>query len=191
MEYPGFELSTILLGIAVFLARVADVSIGTMRTISIIQGRVKTAFVLGFFEIIIWLVVIAKVLDVVLERPLLAIFYSGGFATGSVVGIMIERRIAMGHTVLRIFNPHSGKSLATRIRQGGYSVTTFEGEGLRGPVTELYIVCRRRDIRKILKIAREAAPDSYYVIDQGCDVSSSLHPTLQQPTGWRSVFKKK
>jgi len=92
----GMDLSTLLTGILVFLARVADVSMGTMRTISIVRGRTKTAFVLGFVEISLWLVVIAAVLASISSRPILGIFYALGFSTGNVAGILLERRIAFG-----------------------------------------------------------------------------------------------
>jgi len=87
-----------LLGIFVFIARIVDVSVGTLRTISIVQGRTKLSFFLAFIETSVWLVVLSAVLPKVMETPLLGLFYAFGFATGNVVGILVEKRLAMGYT---------------------------------------------------------------------------------------------
>ena len=85
-----------VLGILVFFARIIDVSVGTFRTISIVHGRTKIAFFLAIIEISVWLIVLSQVLPRVVEKPLLGVFYAFGFATGNVVGILVEKRLAMG-----------------------------------------------------------------------------------------------
>ena len=91
----GLDLTTIITGILLFFARVVDVSMGTIRTISIVHGRTKMAFFLGFLEIGMWLAVISAVVSKIYERPILGIFYALGFSTGSVVGILIEKKLAL------------------------------------------------------------------------------------------------
>ena len=86
-------MSIWVLGVIIFFARIIDVSVGTLRTISIIQGRTKMAFYLGFIEISMWLAVLSAVLKKVMENPMLAIFYAAGFSTGNVVGILIEKNL--------------------------------------------------------------------------------------------------
>ena len=93
----SLDLNTFLLGVLVFSSRVVDVSLGTMRTICIVQGRSKTAFVLGFFEVTLWLLVLSSVMNEILLRPVLMVFYALGFSTGNVVGIRLERKIGFGH----------------------------------------------------------------------------------------------
>lgn len=187
----GLDFGTILAGILIFLARVADVTLGTLRTISIVHGRTKAAFLLGFLEISVWLVVIAAVLNKIMSRPILGIFYALGFSAGNVVGIMLERRMAFGHTVLRVISPRDGKKMAQKIRESGYAVTTFEGEGMAGPVTELYVVCRRRDLKNIIPIVKSIAPDAFYITEQAGSVSKVYRPFMPPPTGWRAILKKK
>jgi len=77
-----------------------------------------------------------------------------------------ERRIASGNLVLRVFVKGMGRRMAERIRQKGYPVTTFRGQGATGPVTSLYIVCRRRDLKKILPVVPELSPDAFYTTEQ-------------------------
>jgi uncharacterized protein YebE (UPF0316 family) len=188
-----FELqfSTLLLGIIIFLARVVDVSIGTMRTIAIVQGRTKIAFVLGFLEVSIWLIVISFVINDMMNKPLIGVFYALGFSTGNVVGIKLERRLAFGHIILRVISTCNGRKIADKVRDSGYAVTTFEGEGKCGPVTMIYVVCRRRDLNEIIPLVKGVEPDAFYITEQAGSVSKLFRPVLQPLTGWRAVFKKK
>ena len=189
--YLGFDAVTILIGVVVFLARVADVSMGTMRTISIVQGRTKIAFILGFFEVSMWLVVISAVVNQIVSKPILGVFYALGFSTGNVVGIIIERRLAFGHMALRIITQAKAKQMTEEIRSAGYAVTTFQGEGLLGPVTMLYVVCRRKDLNHVIGIARKIEPDAFYTTEQECSVSKVYRSCAQQEMPWPAVLKKK
>jgi uncharacterized protein YebE (UPF0316 family) len=180
-----------ILGILVFFARVIDVSMGTMRTISIVQGRTKIAFVLGFFEISMWLLVLSAVLQKIMHTPFLGIFYALGFSTGNVVGILLERRLAMGYTNLRIISSEYGKQIADRLRAEGYPVTTFDGEGKDGAVTLVYIACERKSLRQILDVVNEIEPKAFYITEQAGIISKIRRPTMLPPTGWRAIHKKK
>ncbi len=186
------DVSTLLLGIAVFLARVTDVTLGTVRTISIVHGRTKVAFLLGFLEISLWLIVVAKVLQKVTQEPLLTIFYALGFATGNVVGIYIERRLAFGYSVLRIILPQHDTLMSATLRENGYAVTTFTGQGKNGPVTMLIIVCMRKQLKDILATVKDISPDAFYIIEPASSVSKLYQPSLMESgTGWQAIFKKK
>jgi len=184
-------MSILLTGLLVFLARVIDVTLGTLRTLSIVNGMMKTAFVLGFIEISLWLVVISKVMADIYESPVLGVFYSLGFATGSAVGIMIEKRIAFGHVVLRVIIPFSEKEVAQTVRDSGHALTTFDGEGMKGPITELCIACQKDEIGKILAIIKTEVPEPFYITEQAASMSRLYRPTLQDPTGWRAILKKR
>ena len=188
----GFDLPTLLLGALIFLARVADVSMGTMRTISIVQGRTRIAFLLGFIEVSMWLVIISTVIHSISEKPILGVFYALGFSTGNVAGIILEKRIAFGHIIVRIISTQSGREIAEKIRQSGHAVTTFQGEGLTGPVTMLYVVCLRKEQTEVVQMVRSIEPDAFYTVDMAGSVSKIYRPYCpQQPTGWRAIFKKK
>jgi len=175
----------------IFVARVADVSLGTLRTIAIVHGRTLMAFWLGFFESAIWLLVVSGIVQSVHEQPLLGLVYALGFATGNIVGIKVEKLIAIGHLMMRAISRKNSKKIAQELRRQGYRVTSFTGEGKSGPVTELYIVCRRREIKKLLKVILGLDPDAFYVTEQAGAVSNVCRPIMQPVTGWRSVFKMK
>lgn len=187
----GFDTYTLLTGVLVFLVRVVDVSLGTLRTISTVQGRTRTAFLLGFVEVSMWLAVIASIVNRVAEKPVLGVFYALGFSTGNAVGILLEKKLAFGHTVLRVITPEKGGELASAIRGAGYPATCFEGLGASGPVTEVCVVSRRRDLRKILSVVSEIVPGAFYVTEPVGSVRTVRRPIMQPPTGWRAVLKKK
>ncbi|HPG37996.1 MAG TPA: DUF5698 domain-containing protein [bacterium] len=186
-----FESAILITGILVFCSRVIDVTLGTLRTINIVQGRTKIAFILGFFEISMWLVVLSTVLPQVVAKPILGLFYALGFSTGNVVGIIIERKIALGHTIFRVITAEHGEIMATALRNAGYAVTTFEGTGLKGKVIELYVVCDRKNLREIIPIINSIDPNAFYITEQAGDVSKVYRPTMVPKTGWRAIIKKK
>jgi uncharacterized protein YebE (UPF0316 family) len=179
-------------GVLVFLARVVDVSLGTLRTISIVNGRSRIAFLLGLVEVSIWLVVISTVVERIHEAPVLGLFYAVGFAMGNVVGIFIEKRLAMGFVAIRaITMREDGRGMAGKLRELGYSVTVFTGEGMKGPVIELFIVSSRREQRNIVAMLEKMDPDVFYVSEQANVLSGYRTPLQQRGSGWRSVGKKK
>lgn len=183
-------LHTLLVGLVIFLARLADVSLGTIRTLATVQGRSQLAFILGFFEITLWVTVISAIVQEVNDQPILGLFYGLGFATGNVVGMSIERKLAMGFAVLRVITRNAGEAIASTLRQRGQSVTTFLGEGMKGPVMELFIVSRRKDLKDLLGVIKKEDPEAFYIIEHAQGVSKIQYPIFQ-PTGWRAIIKKK
>lgn len=180
-----------LLGVIVFLARIVDVSVGTLRTISIIQGRTKIAFFLAFIETTVWLLVLSAVLPQVLSSPILGVFYAFGFASGNVVGILVEKRLAMGYINFRIITNKFVKEITALLREKGFAVTTFQGEGKDGIVTEIYVAAERKNLPMLIKLVKEIEPDAFYIAEQAGIVSKIRRPTMVPATGWRAVQKKK
>ncbi len=186
-----FDSHILMVGVVIFLARICDVSIGTIRTIVTVQGRTVVAFFLAVIEIIIWIFVASAVIHQVKDNPILVLFYAFGFATGNVVGILVERKIAFGLTVLKVISRAKARALTECIRAMGQAVTLFAGEGITGPVHELYIVCRRRDLRKLISVVLREDPEAFYIVEQARDVSKVLRPIYQPITGWRAATKRK
>jgi len=187
-----FDTTTLFTGLFIFIARVADVSLGTIRTISIVHGNMRKAFLLGFIEISLWLVVITTVLHQVIDNPVLGFFYALGFSTGNVVGIIIERHLAGGPIILRILlAENNNQVIVKQIEERGINVMRFEGHGSTGKVCELYMSCPRKEMFFIVKLLRQQAPDALYMVEQAGRVNRVLRPTSHVPTGWRAVFKRK
>lgn len=186
------DQTILITGLIVMLARILDVALGTMRTIVIVQGRMITAFFLGFLEITIWVTVVGTVITQIKESPILVIFYSLGFALGNVVGIVAEKKVALGPIILKVFVTEEYKEKVLEVfRQLFVGVTTFSGMGVRGPVTEIYAICRRKDLKLILPPLLKINPHLFYVTEQARDVSRLLRPIQTPLTGWRAILKKK
>ena len=184
--------TTILLtGLLVFGARILDVSLGTVRTIVTVQGRLVLSFVLGVCEVTIWILVINQVIQKIQESPILVVFFALGFASGNVVGILVERQLAFGPIILKVFTKNKSRELRETFKQLYLGATSFTGEGMMGPVTELYVVCRRRDLRTIIPKVLETDSAAFYVTEQVRDVNRELKPISIPMTGWRSALKKK
>lgn len=189
--YDFLQNTDWLYAIFIFLARLTDVSLGTLRTIAIVHGRTALAFWLGFFESAIWLIVVSTIVQAVHQQPMLGVVYAFGFAAGNIVGIKIEKMVALGHLILRIISRNNPSDIASLMRSKGYGVTAFTGEGRSGPVTELYVVCRRREVKKLLQMALKLDPEAFYVTEQAGSVSNVYRPIMQPVTGWRAIMKKK
>jgi uncharacterized protein YebE (UPF0316 family) len=183
-----------LLCVVVFLLRVCDVTLGTLRTVAIVKGRISSAVVLGFFELIIWVAAISQVITRLGESWWVALAYAGGFATGNGVGVMVERRLALGTAVTRILSVEHGAEIAGALRRLGHEAITFVGDGGDGPVTMIYAIAPRRSTRLMLEAAGVIDPDLVYVSEPAHESNSGLRLRLRPtgyPTGWRAVLKKK
>lgn len=198
MAFPGlsdlltiFDPVVFLTGLVVFGARIVDVSVGTVRTIVTVQGRTTLAFFLAVFEVTIWISVVSTVIHKVQEMPILVIFYSLGYASGNVVGILVERRIALGMIILKVFSQTKGYDLADTFRKLGQPVTIFHGEGMKGPVVELYLACRRRDLKWLIPALDKVDADAFYVVEQARDVRKVLKPVATPLGGWRQRHNRK
>ena len=163
---PYFTTEILMTGRMVFLARVVNVSLGTLRTINIVRGRIWMAFWIGIIEISIWLAVMSTVILKIKAEPVLGIFFAFGFAFGNVAGILIERWLAFGDVAFRVISRRQAKLMVQTIRQAGFGVTTFQGEGMNGPVVELYIICRRRDQKMLVDLVHKIEPEAFYIVDR-------------------------
>jgi len=193
MEWIG-SIPVWLLCIMIFFLRICDVTLGTVRTLSIVKGYLTLAVFLGFFEVMIWILAVSQVITRIHESFFLALAFAGGFAAGNAVGILVERRLAMGTTVVRIISNTHGPEIAHTIRSDGHDVAIFDGEGPEGPVSLVYAVAPRRRSPKILQLARSIDPALLYVSEPAHEsfrgASLRLRP-VPHATGWRAVFKKK
>jgi uncharacterized protein YebE (UPF0316 family) len=183
------DLHTLLVCLLVVVARICDVTLGTMRTMAIVNGRRGLAWILGFFEVLIWIYAVSAVLAGGIRSPFIAIAYALGFATGNYLGITVEKWIAHGEQVIRIFT-RQGPDLASRLRQLGFGVTQLEGHGRDGRVDVLFVKARRKDTPRVTACARQYDEACFYTVDN-IRYSSHTVPTSAHEHGIRSALKMK
>lgn len=153
------------LPLAIFLIRVTDMSLDTLRVLFVVRGRRAPAWVTGFLQSALWVIAVTSVLSH-LENILNVIGYAGGFATGTVVGLAIEERLAIGYGHLRIISSHRGSAVAESLRQAGYGVTELSGRGKDGTVSILTTSVRRRDIERVRRKVLQADPESFLTVEE-------------------------
>jgi len=135
----------------IVLARITDVSLDTIRTVSIIQGRRIFAAVLGFFEAVVYICAVAKVL-LNMDKPVYAVAYGLGFALGTYLGMVIEQRLAFGKQLVWFVTPQAPQ-LAKVLRAGNYHVAELRGHTLEGDQTILCVETPRREVQKLIRLA--------------------------------------
>lgn len=184
-----FELHPALAALIIFGLRIVDVSLGTIRTISLVNGRIAMAVALGFFEVLVWIAAISQVIVGVKDNPLWLVAYAAGFAAGNGVGIVLERQLAIGIQILNVFSARRGDELAEALRTMGQAVTQFHGEGRDGPVQQLYVTCPRRATPLLIERIREIEPEVFYVVESVTTSSRRLNAPLHAG-GWRAGTRK-
>ena len=154
----------VLLPLLIFLARVADVSLGTMRIVFVSKGSRLWAPILGFFEVLIWLMAMQQVFRN-LDNWVCYVAYAAGFATGNLVGLVIESRIAMGRLTLRIVTRQDSRALVRWFREDGFGVTIVDAHGVKGTVKILFMIINRRDLPRVEGKIRHFNPRAFYSIE--------------------------
>jgi uncharacterized protein YebE (UPF0316 family) len=152
--------STILIGLLIFVLRVGDMAMDTIRVLFVVRGRKLLAWVLGFFQSLIFVIAISSVLTNA-KNIILILGYAAGFATGNVVGMLIEERLAIGHIKLTIISPSRGNSIVQTLRAQGYAVTEIVARGKDGTVSMMNCYVRRKEIDQVETIALETDPKSF------------------------------
>ena len=153
-----------ILPLLIFLARICDVSIGTMRIIFVSKGKKYLAPVLGFFEVLIWITVVSKVMQN-LDNYVNYVAYAAGFATGNLVGMIIEEKLALGIQLIRVFTHQSGPELVKTLNTNGYGATTVEAHGAIEKVHLIYTIVHRNEMEKVLDLIESVNPKAFYTIE--------------------------
>ncbi len=175
---PEF-FSLIILPLLIFTARVADVTLGTIRIIFVSRGRKFLAPLFGFFEIIIWLMAISQIMQH-LTNIIYYFAYASGFATGNFVGIWIEEKMAMGTVVVRVITKKDAGELVEFLKTARYGVTSFEGQGATGQVKLIYTTIKRKDVNNVVEIIKRFNPKAFFSVEEVRTASEGIFPAVKQ-----------
>ncbi len=173
-----------VLAILIFLARVVDVSIGTIRIVAISRGMKISSAVLGFFEILIWITAMAIIMKN-LTNVLHYFAYAGGFGVGNYVGLIIEKKLSLGSQVVRIITKLRSKAIIEELRDEGFGATVSRATGEFGPVSIIFTVVKRREIPDVLDIIKRHNPKAFYTIE---DVTYARDDRLKYKRSHRKTY---
>jgi uncharacterized protein YebE (UPF0316 family) len=149
-----------LIAFGIFLLRICDMSMDTLRVLFVVRGKRLIVWILGFLQSLIFVIAISSVLTG--ERNYLNILgYATGFATGNIVGMIIEEKLAIGHVLVTIISSNRGALLAEKLRASGFAVTEIAGRGKNGTVFELHASVLRKDVDHVETIVLEADPVAF------------------------------
>ncbi len=149
----------------IFGLRVIDVTLATLRMLLTMRGQRVVVPFIGFFEALIWVLAIGTAIQN-LQSPWHVLGYAGGFAAGTVVGIWVEEKLAMGLATIRVISRAEGQEIAAALREEGFGVTEFDGYGRQGKVELLMTLVRRRQIGRVLTIAEALDDDAFISVDE-------------------------
>ena len=164
----------------IFLARIFDCSIGTMRIIFIGRGHRFIAPFLGFFEVLIWLLAIRQIM-MNLTNSFYYVAYASGFAMGTFVGMYIEERLAMGTILIRVVTSREASGLIEYLRSEDYGVTSVDASGARGEVSLIYTIIKRSDLAHVIEIINRFNPRAFYTIEDVRFVREGVFP-IDEPS---------
>jgi len=161
MPFENFLTLAALLGaLTIFSLRVVDMSLDTLRMLFVVRGRKGISWLLGFFQSAVFVAAISSVMSH-LDNPLNIVGYAAGFASGNVLGMFIEERLAVGHINLQIVSPGRGAALAAALREAGFGVTEISARGRDGMVSLLSVSVLRKDAIHAEKVVHETDPEAF------------------------------
>ena len=192
MTGPGITpeiFAWVVLPLMIFFFRICDVSLGTLRVIFIARGLKYVAPVIGFFEVIIWLLAIGQVMSNV-TNVASYIAYGGGFAAGTFIGMKVEERLRLGTVVVRVISPEDVTPLVTYLRQRSFGVTIADGVGSKGMVKIILSVIKRQDLDEVIQAIREYLPKAFYSVEEIKSVADGVFPQKRSLLlfGYRDPF---
>lgn len=179
--------SWIILPIIIFLSRLTDVSLGTLRHVFISKGYRKIVPILGFFEVLIWIIVVAQVMQN-LSNWVCYIAYAGGFAAGTYVGLRIEEKLALGLQVVRIITKQNCDILISELRSENYGVTIVDAEGGSGPVKMIFTIVKRKSVRVVIEKIKNNNPNAFYSVEEIKDTNQGIF-TQASASNFRAITK--
>ena len=177
------------LPLLIFLARVFDVTLGTLRIIFTSRGMRNWAPVLGFIETFIWIVAVSSIVKHA-QNLIAFIGYAGGFATGTYVGMLIENRLAMGTLTVRAIIRRDPKELIETLHQADFGVTVVDGHGSTGDVKIIYSTVKRADLPAIVDIFHRTLPGAFLSIEEVRSTEQGVFPSAKNHFARNLSLKK-
>ena len=182
-------LSWVVYPLLIFIAKIIDVALATMRIVFVSKNKKYLASIIGFIEILLWLVIISHVVKN-LENPLNYLAYALGYAVGNWSGMKIENKLAMGMSMIRVITAKEGTLLVSKLRDLGQVVTDVPAFGNLGPVRVIFMVIKRRELKSIISIIKEFNPNAFYTVEDVGFVSK-IYPIPKKEFNYAKIVDNK
>lgn len=169
----------VVMPLLIFLARIVDQTLGTLRIIFVSRSLRKWAALVGFFESLIWLLAISQIIQN-LGNWVSFIAFAGGFAMGNYVGIYLEEKLALGMLCLRIITADDSTEIVQELRESKYGVTTVSATGVSGQVRLILMIIKRKDLQNIQDVIARKAPKAFVSVEDVRSVKEGYFPMHAQ-----------
>ncbi len=176
----------IVLPLLIFVARISDVTLMTLRIVFSAQGRRSIAPVVGFFEVLIWILAISQIMRN-LTNPLTYIAYAAGFAAGNYMGLFIEQKLAIGMVAVRVFLRKDCENLMDKLVENGFGVTKLSAMGTQGSIDILYTLIPRRSLKQVVDLIHQIDPKIFYAVEEIRMASQGVFPPSRDWQVWQTV----
>lgn len=168
------SIEIILGAILIMFMRIADVTLGTFRTILVVQGRKYHAAMAGFFEVLIWIFAMRYIVQH-MDHTINLLGYALGFALGNIMGITLEQRVALGYTQINIVSLHHTDDIANRLRSSKFGVTILPAEGSSGGVSIVIVIAKRKFQKQIMEIVESVDKRAFITVQQSMPFRGFVH----------------
>ncbi|MBN1231640.1 MAG: DUF2179 domain-containing protein [Anaerolineales bacterium] len=160
-----FSSSTLLGAGLIFILRVLNMSLDTIRIMFSVRNKKTMTFILGFIQTIIYVVVLQQVLES-LDNLLNILAYAAGFSIGNVFGMWLGEKLAVGQIDIRIITAENPVGLIKTLRDENYAVTEIKAKGKEGKVTVLLVCVNRKHVPNVREIVERVSPDAFMTEDE-------------------------
>ncbi|GAB1442608.1 hypothetical protein MASR2M39_14440 [Ignavibacteriales bacterium] len=147
--------------IIVGLLRVCDVSLGTLRTILVVQGKKYLAGFVGFFEAAIWVIAISQIFQYLNDNPWMILGYATGYGLGNVAGIWLEQQIGLGFVQVSVVSLQKSEEIAAELRSSSFGVTSIPAVGLTGGTNIIMSVVDRKKMKGLINLVESIDPKAF------------------------------
>jgi uncharacterized protein YebE (UPF0316 family) len=178
-QFDPTIINWVIIPLLIFMARIVDVTLGTLRIVFISKGEKRIAPLLGFMEVLIWLVAITQVMQN-LNNFASYLAWAGGFATGNFLGLKIEQKLALGQMVVRVITVEPADKLIDQLKGQGYRLTCIDARGTRGKVNLLFMIVKRKKLSTVIGIIRNFNPQAFYSVEDVRSVSEFSVPNDEE-----------
>ena len=155
-------LEIITWSLIIFIGRVIDVSLGTIRVNMIVRRKKTIAAVVGFFEVAIFISIIVRIIQEI-NNIYGILAYASGFAVGTVIGIIISEKLSKDLISTNIISVKQSEAIKDLLKDEGYGITCYKGSGINGEVEVINVICSQTNIQKLNKIVYSKDPSAFLV----------------------------
>jgi len=180
-QIPIGIIHWIIIPLLIILARICDVSFGTLRIILIGKGYKNIAPLVGFGEALIWIIAVSQIMQN-FDQIQYYFAYAIGYALGTFIGMKIEDRLSLGQVVIRIITHNDSSELIKSLKENNYNFTILDAEGKFGPVKMIFMITQRHTLNEAIQIIDKEYSAAFYSIEDVRYVKGNL------PGGKNPIF---